>query len=127
MQALRFGARELECLKAIDIAFELAPKPCSVVYKGAMKTLAMVCSCYRNLFELLSIPAMSILPTIPLYCTFQAHRKFLKDHGAVPLEAMPEVSVPDSTSIRCSLNLAPSFCKRLVKATCLQCQVSSIK
>ena len=41
-QALRFGAHQKECLKAIDIAFELAPKPSNTVYKGAMKTLAMV-------------------------------------------------------------------------------------
>ena len=42
MQALRFGAQQKECLKAIDIAFELAPRPCHLVYKGAMETLAMV-------------------------------------------------------------------------------------
>ena len=44
-QAFRFGNTQSNCLKAIDIAFELAPKASSAVYKSAMKTLAMV-SCH---------------------------------------------------------------------------------
>ena len=31
-----------EALKAIDMAFELAPAPSSDIYKGAMKTLTLV-------------------------------------------------------------------------------------
>ena len=34
--------REEEALKAIDMAFELAPTESPEVYKGAMKTLALV-------------------------------------------------------------------------------------
>ena len=41
-QAFRFGVREEEALKAIDMAFELAPTESPEVYKGAMKTLALV-------------------------------------------------------------------------------------
>ncbi len=42
MQAFRFGVQENEALKAVDMAFELAPAPSPEVYKGAMKTLALV-------------------------------------------------------------------------------------
>lgn len=41
-QGFRFGVEEPEALKAIDMAFELAPAPSSQVYKGAMKTLTLV-------------------------------------------------------------------------------------
>lgn len=41
-QAFRFGVQDPEALKAIDMAFELAPAPSSDVYKGAMKTLTLV-------------------------------------------------------------------------------------
>ena len=42
VQAFRFGVQEAEALKAVDMAFELAPAPRDEVYKGAMKTLALV-------------------------------------------------------------------------------------
>ena len=42
VQAFRFGVQDPEALKAIDMAFELAPAPSSDVYKGAMKTLTLV-------------------------------------------------------------------------------------
>jgi hypothetical protein len=41
-QAFRFGVQDPEALKAIDMAFELAPAPSSDIYKGAMKTLTLV-------------------------------------------------------------------------------------
>ena len=42
MQALKFGNDKEACLKAIDIGFELAPRPNNAIYKGALKTLQMV-------------------------------------------------------------------------------------
>ena len=42
LQALRFGNSKEACLKAVDIGFELSPKPDNAVYKGALKTLQMV-------------------------------------------------------------------------------------
>jgi hypothetical protein len=41
LQAFRFGVQDPEALKAIDMAFELAPAPSPDVYKGAMKTLTL--------------------------------------------------------------------------------------
>ncbi len=42
LQALKFGNDKEACLKAIDIGFELAPRPNNTIYKGALKTLQMV-------------------------------------------------------------------------------------
>lgn len=42
LQALKFGNDKEACLKAIDIGFELAPRPNNNIYKGALKTLQMV-------------------------------------------------------------------------------------
>lgn len=43
---MRFGGRKEECLKAIDIGFQLSPKVVSegqnMIYKGALKTLELV-------------------------------------------------------------------------------------
>ena len=42
LQALKFGNDKEACLKAVDIGFELSPKPNNAVYKGALRTLQMV-------------------------------------------------------------------------------------
>ena len=42
LQALRFGNDKEACLKAVDIGFELSPKPDNAVYKRALKMLQMV-------------------------------------------------------------------------------------
>ena len=44
MQAMRFGNDLEACLKAIQIGFELSPRPNDTVYQGAVKTLEMVCT-----------------------------------------------------------------------------------
>ncbi len=44
VQAMRFGNDLEACLKAIQIGFELSPRPSDTVYQGAVKTLEMVCS-----------------------------------------------------------------------------------
>ena len=41
-QAMRFGNDLEACLKAIQIGFELSPRPSDSVYQGAVKTLEMV-------------------------------------------------------------------------------------
>ena len=41
-QAMRFGNDLEACLKAIQIGFELSPRPSDLVYQGAVKTLEMV-------------------------------------------------------------------------------------
>lgn len=41
-QAMRFGNDLEACLKAIQIGFELAPRPSEAVYQSAVKTLEMV-------------------------------------------------------------------------------------
>ena len=41
-QALKFGNDKEACLKAVDIGFELSPKPNNAVYKNALRTLQMV-------------------------------------------------------------------------------------
>jgi hypothetical protein len=41
-QALRFGNDLEACLKAIQIGFELSPRPSEAVYQSAVKTLEMV-------------------------------------------------------------------------------------
>jgi len=43
LQAMRFGNDLEGCLKAIQIGFELSPRPNDTVYQGATKTLEMVC------------------------------------------------------------------------------------
>ena len=42
VQAMRFGNDLEACLKAIQIGFELSPRPSDAVYQGAVKTLEMV-------------------------------------------------------------------------------------
>ena len=42
VQAMRFGNDLEACLKAIQIGFELSPRPNDAVYKGAVNTLEMV-------------------------------------------------------------------------------------
>lgn len=42
LQALRFGNDLEACLKAIQIGFELSPRPSDSTYQGAVKTLEMV-------------------------------------------------------------------------------------
>lgn len=39
---MRFGNDLEACLKAIQIGFELSPRPSDTVYQGAVKTLEMV-------------------------------------------------------------------------------------
>ena len=41
-QAMRFGNDLEACLKAIQIGFELSPRPSDSIYQGAVKTLEMV-------------------------------------------------------------------------------------
>lgn len=52
---MRFGGKKEECLKAIDIGFELSPKVVSegqnIIYKGALKTLELVGPLTTFLFE----------------------------------------------------------------------------
>ena len=43
-QAMRFGNDLEGCLKAIQIGFELSPRPSDTIYQGAVKTLEMVSS-----------------------------------------------------------------------------------
>ena len=93
-QAFKFGNTQSNCLKAIDIAFELAPKASSSVYKSAMKTLAMVSCQLQPLCE-----AMTAEPhSHPWVCCLQAHKKFLKDGGSV--DDSLDVLVPDPESVR---------------------------
>jgi hypothetical protein len=42
VQAMRFGNDLEACLKAIQIGFELSPRPSDTVYQGSVKTLEMV-------------------------------------------------------------------------------------
>ena len=42
VQAMRFGNDLEACLKAIQIGFELSPRPSDTVYQGSIKTLEMV-------------------------------------------------------------------------------------
>ena len=42
VQGLRFGCDAEACLKAIQIGFELSPRPSDAAYQGAVKTLEMV-------------------------------------------------------------------------------------
>lgn len=52
---MRSGNDLEACLKAIQIGFELSPRPNDTVYKGAVKTLEMVCSiCKHSLLPLLA-------------------------------------------------------------------------
>eukprot|EP00208_Stichococcus_sp_RCC1054_P005373 CAMPEP_0206144846 /NCGR_PEP_ID=MMETSP1473-20131121/25574_1 /ASSEMBLY_ACC=CAM_ASM_001109 /TAXON_ID=1461547 /ORGANISM="Stichococcus sp, Strain RCC1054" /LENGTH=288 /DNA_ID=CAMNT_0053540827 /DNA_START=259 /DNA_END=1125 /DNA_ORIENTATION=+ len=69
--AFRFGVREEEALKAIDMAFELAPAASPEVYKGAMKTLAL------------------------------AIRKHRRGSNAGEVEGEPTIHIPDPSSVRC--------------------------
>ncbi len=39
---MRFGNDLEACLKAIQIGFELSPRPSDTIYQGAVKTLEMV-------------------------------------------------------------------------------------
>ena len=58
-QAFRFGVEDAEALKAVDMAFELAPAPSPAVYKGSMKTLALVCCWQLHVERLFGIRACS--------------------------------------------------------------------
>jgi hypothetical protein len=42
VQAMRFGNDLEACLKAIQIGFELSPRPSDAVYQGSIQTLEMV-------------------------------------------------------------------------------------
>ena len=64
VQAMRFGNDLEACLKAIQIGFELSPRPNDAVYKGAVKTLEMVRT------SLLTIPFFSLSTVLCFFASF---------------------------------------------------------
>ncbi len=63
VQAVRFGNDLEACLKAIQIGFELSPRPNDAVYKGALKTLEMV---RTSLLRIPSFPSPLSFVSLPL-------------------------------------------------------------
>ncbi|BDA49034.1 hypothetical protein COCOBI_13-1440 [Coccomyxa sp. Obi] len=51
LAAMRFGNDLEACLKAIQIGFELSPRPSDTVYQGAVKTLEMAYRKYKKDFK----------------------------------------------------------------------------
>ena len=51
-QAMRFGNDLEACLKAIQVGFELSPRPSDSVYQGAVKTLEMVQPLFSSPFDM---------------------------------------------------------------------------
>jgi hypothetical protein len=124
-QAFRFGVQDPEALKAIDMAFELAPAPSSDVYKGAMKTLTLVRShkaCLLTNTCGACVDQQALRDRVWQSCVYvkdtpdytdllpQAIRKHQRStsKGEGPIE--PHVHIPDPSSVRCTSSIVLYHC-----------------